>query len=383
MGKRVCIIVQEYYPGDVRVKKEVDALQRKGYEVCILSLYHPGLEKHEIVDDTMIYRGGLSKKRRGILRYLMEYAAFFLFSFVWLNLVDMKNRIDVVQVCNLPDFLVFAAIIQKLKGRRVVLDMHEIMPEFFMSKYGVGEESWIVRMLRLVERKSLGFADGIMTVNESIKQIFETRAVPGEHVEVVMNTLDGSLTSSMTRKAHKGFNCVYHGTVTKLYALDIAILGFSIAAGNATDMKFHIFGNGPELERLRRLARDVNVGGKVVFHGGVSHVEMLERLREMDLGVLAFEKDVFLNLSFSNKLAEYIFLGIPVVTTDLDSVKYYFGDNHILYYESGNAEDLSRKILYAYNNRERGKAMSEAALERSKDIDWSIMAERYLQVIGG
>jgi glycosyltransferase involved in cell wall biosynthesis len=313
----------------------------------------------------------------------MEYAAFFLFTLFKLNILDAREKIDVVQVCNLPDILVFAAIIQKLKKRRIIVDMHEIMPEFFMSKFGVCRESFIVKMLVFVERISLLFADEVMTVNEPIKKIFEKRAIPGRSIEVVMNTMDESTGGRVGKKDHCGFNCVYHGTITELYGLDMALLGFSKAFEHAGDMLFHIFGEGPELRKLRWLARDLGVERNVVFHGHVPYQEMMQRLGEMDLGILALRKDVFLNLSFSNKLAEYIFLKIPVVTSDLDSVKYYFGEDQILYYESGNAEDLSRKILYAYLNREKIGAMSEAALDRYREIDWSVMEKRYLRVIDG
>jgi len=37
----------------------------------------------------------------------------------------------------LPDFLIFAAAPGAVDGGRLVLDMHEITPEFYISKYGI------------------------------------------------------------------------------------------------------------------------------------------------------------------------------------------------------------------------------------------------------
>jgi glycosyltransferase involved in cell wall biosynthesis len=381
MRKRICIIVQDYYPQDVRVRKEVRALKRQGHDVYVLALHQPGLKRHEVVDGVEVYRGGFAKKRSGVLRYVAEYAAFFLFCLLRLNILDAKNQIDVVEVCTLPDFLVFSAIIQKIKGRRIVLDMHEIMPEFFMSKFKVGRKNRIVKLLTLLEKSSLRFADGVITVNEPIRKIFEKRAIPEKHIEVVMNTVDETSVTALERKAHTGFNCVYHGTITDLYGLDTAIQAFSMASRHCSDMRFHIFGNGPEAAKLRRLARDLKVEESVVFHGYVEYQEMLEKLEEMDLGILALRKDVFLNLSFSNKLAEYIYFKIPVVTSDLDSTRHYFDESHILYYEAGNVADLQSKIFFAYQNREKIRRMAEEAREKYKDMDWSVMEKRYLKVI--
>jgi glycosyltransferase involved in cell wall biosynthesis len=383
MQKRVCIIVQDYYPQDVRVRKEVRALKKKGHDVYVLALHQPGLKRHEVVDGVEVYRGGFAKRRSGVLRYVTEYASFFLFSLFRLNILDAKKNVDVVEVCTLPDFLVFSAIIQKIKGRRIVLDMHEIMPEFFMSKFGVGQHNVIVKILLFLERASLKFADGVITINEPIKRIFKRRAIPEKHIEVVMNTVDGSSVIDLHRKTHNGFNCVYHGTITDLYGLDTAIEAFSMASNHCSDMRFHIFGNGPEASKLKRLARDLKMEETVVFHGYLQYDEMLEKLEEMDLGILAFRKNVFLNLSFSNKLAEYIYFKIAVVTSDLDSTKHYFDESHILYYEAGNVADLQSKIFFAYQNREKIRKMAEEAREKYRGMDWSVMEKRYLNVIEG
>lgn len=381
MTKNVCIIVQNYYPADVRVRKEARALVARGHRVSIIALGENGEMRHEIVEDTKVYRVFLQKRRSGVLRYIAEYLIFFLFSTMKLNALDLKEKFDVIHINTLPDFLVFSALIQKLKGRRIVLDMHEIMPEFFMSKYGVGSKHPVVKLLLSLEKISLKFADDVITINEPIKSLFQRRAIPDKQITVVMNTMDEAAANSSVRRAHSGFNCVYHGTLTDIYGLDIALEGFAKAQIKNSNMVFHIFGDGPHLPELKGIATKLRVGDKVIFHGTVTHDKMIEWLAEMDLGVLATRKDVFLNLSFSNKLAEYIQLKIPVIASDLDTTKYYFSDENVLFFEAGNTDDLSRKIQYAYLNREAIKAKAEKAYEACKALNWKIMAQRYLEVV--
>jgi glycosyltransferase involved in cell wall biosynthesis len=110
---------------------------------------------------------------------------------------------------------------------------------------------------------------------------------------------------------------------------------------------------------------------------------MMEALGEMDLGILAARKDAFLNLSFSNKLAEYVCMKVPVVSSDLDTTKYYFSGEQVLYFRSGDVDDLARKIRFAYMNRGSIQKMAESAYERYRSIDWQIMVKRYLKVIEG
>ena len=383
MAKNICMIVQEHYPKDVRVRKEASALLARGHKVSVIAVRGAHESKQEVIDGVHVYRLALPKKRGGVFRYLFEYTAFFLCASIKLNVLDLKVRFDAVHVNTLPDFLVFSAVIQKLRGGRILLDMHEIMPEFFMSKFGVGDRHPVVRLLRILERASLRFADDVITVNEPIKRIFQKRAIPNKPIAVVMNTVSASTIKSNIKRTHEGFNCVYHGTVTDIYGLDTAIAGFARAREKFKDIVFHVFGDGPSLPQLKQLTQDLDLQESIVFHGAVPYEKMMDALAEMDLGILAIRKDVFLNLSFSNKLAEYVYLKIPVISSDLDSVMYYFDEADLLFFQAGDSADLGRKIEFAYMNRTNLQDKAESAYKKSLSFDWDVMAERYLEVIEG
>ena len=381
MAKHVCMIVQHPYPHDIRVRKEAQALLARGHKVSVIAVGDIHESKQEIVEGVNVYRLALPKQRGGVLRYLFEYVSFFLYAFVKLNWLDMQEQFDVVHINTLPDFLVFSAVIQKLKGRRILLDMHEIMPEFFMSKFGVGGRHPLVRLLRFLERISLKFADDVITINEPIKRIFQRRAIPNKPIVVVMNTVSTSIVRNSVSRPHKGFNCVYHGTLTDFYGLDIAIKGLSRISKKYDDIVFHIFGDGPSLPYLRYLTTELHLDQSVIFHGMVPYDRMIDALAEMDLGILAIRKDVFLNLSFSNKLAEYVCLKIPVISSDLDAVKYYFDDEHLLFFKAGDIKDLGCKIEFAYLNQGQMQTKAEMAYKTSQAFDWDVMAKRYVEFV--
>jgi hypothetical protein len=70
----------------------------------------------------------------------------------------------VVQAHNLPDFLVFAALVPKLLGARLILDLHDLMPEFYASRFKSGMTSFPIRLLCWQERLSCLFAKHVITV---------------------------------------------------------------------------------------------------------------------------------------------------------------------------------------------------------------------------
>ena len=113
--------------------------------------------------------------RRGFLFQLLEYFAFFLFSFIGLSSLHMQKGHDVVHIHNLPDFLVFIALIPKITGAMVILDLHDLMPEFFAERNDRSLDNWLVRLIILQESLSCRFANLIITDTEIWRQTLITR----------------------------------------------------------------------------------------------------------------------------------------------------------------------------------------------------------------
>jgi len=381
MKKNICLVVQDYYPADIRVRKYALLLRSKGFGVYVVALRDMFERHHEFVEGISVYRAPLRKKRGGFLRYIFEYGLFFLYAFFKLNILDARHTLHAVHINTLPDFLVFSAILQKLKRRRIILDMHEIMPEFFMSKYGSSAGSLMIRLLLLQEKLALSFADRILTVNDPIKERFKETAVPDRDITVIMNSVDESIAVSFSKRPHLHFNCVYHGTVSKIYRIDIALKGFAAAVNGHTDMRFHVIGDGPELPRLKRLASELGIDKFVKFYGKLPYDRVLNVLGEMDLGIISVPKDIFLDLSFSNKLAEYVYLKIPLIHSNIRTPMLYFPNGEILFFESGDIEDLKSKIASAYANRARLAKMADSARRRYRNYDWRTMQKRYLRAV--
>ena len=67
-----------------------------------------------------------------------------LLKFLWkssrcLTRLQARNRYDLIHIHNMPDFLVFAAWYAKLNGVKLILDVHDLMPELFASKFEAGQ----------------------------------------------------------------------------------------------------------------------------------------------------------------------------------------------------------------------------------------------------
>jgi glycosyltransferase involved in cell wall biosynthesis len=388
--KSVCILLQNYYEIDIRVRRKAEALVAEGYTVDVLSLHSShSAARESVVEGVNVYTFSLSKERGSKLRYVFEYFSFLLWTLFKLARLMKQRRYSVVDVNNLPDFLVFAAAFAKWKGAKVVFDMHEITPEFIMSKYDVGEGNWQVRLAKMIERASMRYADHVITINEPIQRLLETRGLAPAKSTVIMNAVDESMFASaagapVPAKAAAStakFVMMYHGTLTRIYGMDIAIEAFGLVQNEMPDAELWILGSGPDKSLLEDLARQNGLESRVRFLGTVLPNEIRAWLNRCDIGVLATRRDVFLDFSFSNKLSEYIIMGKAVICSRLKAIGHYFSADSLAYFEPNAPRSLSQQMLRLYRDKELRARLAAKAKEEYAPIAWEVMERRYLDMM--
>lgn len=386
--KTVCILVQNQYDFDIRVRRKAESLVAAGYEVDVIALRGAGaVPKSYRLNGVNVLTVGLSKNRGSLLRYAAEYAIFFLFA-AWKVSSRMRTRhYAIVDVNNLPDFLVFAAAWAKLCGAKVLFDMHEITPEFYQSKYAVPETARLIRSLKFIESLSIRFADHVVTINAPICRLLQTRGLDPARTTIVMNAGDESLfagnpTAPAAAPAKKrGFVMMYHGTLTRIYGLDLAIEALASIQDQVPDAEFWILGSGPQKEELQALALRLGLGTRVKFLGTVRPDEISAWLALADIGVLPTRRDVFLDLSFSNKLSEYIIMRKAVLCANLRAIRSYFSDEALQYFEANRSDDLAKQLLRLYNEPHLRRSLVTHAAAEYYPIRWEVMRDRYLGAI--
>jgi glycosyltransferase involved in cell wall biosynthesis len=381
----ICMLVQNYYEIDVRVRRKAEALVDAGYRVDVLALRSPGMQEASYTLKGVNVRTlALGKERGTLVRYAFEYAAFFVWAAFALASSMRRQRYAVVEVNTLPDFLVFAAAPAKWMGARVVLDMHEITPEFYMSKYGMRRESLAVRALTLIERMSMRFADRVLVINQPIEDLLVDRGLDRAKSVIVMNAVDEALFEAETFAARDDgrqrprWVMMYHGTLTRIYGLDIAIEAFEKAQAEMPGAELWILGGGPEKERLIALARRLSLESRVRFMGSVLPQEIPGWLHVCDIGVLPTRRDVFLDFSFSNKLSEYIVTGKGAIVSRLNAIRHYFSEEALVYFEPNDAADLAAQMIRTYRDPQLTARIARQAQDEYRPIRWGVMKERYL-----
>ncbi len=381
--KAVCILVQNVYDVDPRVRRKAEALVSAGYSVDVLALAPASGQKAYTLNGVNVYTLSLNKHRGSLARYLYEYIIFLLWAAVRLLLMMQRRRYAIVDVNTLPDFLIFAAFPARCMGAKLVLDMHEVTPEFYMSKYGVSADTWLIRILAYLERISFNFADRVVTINEPIRDLLITRGLNPSKCTVIMNSADSERFSDAAAVAQSdGFRMIYHGTLTRIYGLDIAIEAFALAQEDMPGAALWILGSGPETDALERLTAKLGLGSRVKLVGQVPSREIPSWLGKSDVGVLPIRRDVFLDLAFPNKLSEFIVTRKPVLVSRLKAIEHYFSDEAVAYFEPNDPADLARQMVRLYRDHDLRERLADRAVEEYFPIRWQLMKQRYLDVVG-
>ena len=383
------MIVQSVYDFDARVSRKAEALVTAGYSVDVLALRPEGGAKAYTLNGVNVRTLWLGKKRGSPARYAFEYLAFFAWAAVQVHLQMWRRRYAVIDVNSLPDFLIFAPLFTRLMGARLVLDLHEITPEFSISKYRVDPNSWTMRMLKFQERASFNFADNVITITEPVEDLLVGRGLDRRKSIVMINSADEerfardskSATAERPAGAPDKFVMVYHGTLTRIYGLDIAIEALALARAELPGAELWILGGGPEKEPLEELAEQRGLSSQVKVVGLVRSAEIPGWLAKTDIGILPIRRDEMLEFAFPNKLPEYIIMGKAVIISRLKTIQHYFSEDAVVMSEPDDPTDLARQMIRLYRDpglRERLVARAKVEYE---PLRWDVMKRRYLELI--
>jgi glycosyltransferase involved in cell wall biosynthesis len=383
--QNICIVVQNVYDFDVRVRRKAEALVAAGYSVDVLALSPVNGKAKYVLEGVNVYTISLGKRRGSLARYIFEYAAFFVWTLFRVIGLMRRRHFALIDVNTLPDFLIFAVVPARWMGAKLLLDMHEITPEFYASKYGIAQDSWMVRFLQFQEKISFDCADHVLTINAPIQDLIVNRGLPLAKSTVIMNAADearfASRASLPASEGNPVFAMMYHGTLTPIYGLDIAIEAFRIAHKDMPGAELWILGPGPEQGALAELAQKQGLTSKVKLIGQVPPDEIPSWLDKCTVGVLPIRRDAFLEFAFPNKLPEFIITGKPVLMSRLKTIRHYFSEDALAYFEPNNPKDLAGQMIRLYRDRELRARLAARAKEEYLPIRWEVMKERYLKVI--
>lgn len=385
---RVASVVFSEFPYDPRPRREAEALIDAGMTVDMICLRGEGQPAQETDMGINVHRIKLRRTRHSKLLYILQYGYFIFLAFLRLSYQHLRHRYHVVHVHNMPDVLVFCALLPRLTGARIILDLHDPMTEIFITRYGITESHTMIRALKTFERLSIGFAHLILTPNIAFKNKFIARGCPEEKIHIVMNSPQEKIFNTSIPRDDKKINrnsekltLMYHGYISEYNGLDVAIKAVSYLKRQIPEVVLKVYGDGPYLDYCRDVVKEYDVVNHVELNGITSLENIAEQINLADIGIIPNKSTPFTDCNMPTRIFEYLAMRRPVVCSRTKGVLDYFKEDELCFYNPGCSQDLARVIEKIYCDSQYAEEILNKGYQVYRRHRWGNEKEYFVDLV--
>jgi len=385
--KKICMLTYSGYESDNRVRRYAEALAGRGDHVDVIALSTDDFPVGpDVIGGVKLHRVQRRRRNeRGKMTYAWRLLRFLFTSSLVLTRLHRIHRYDLIHVHNVPDFLIFAAWYPKWSGAKLILDIHDAVPELFASKFRTNEKNGYIGLLKIVERASAAFADHVIISNHLWYEKLTARSVTSQKCSVFVNHVDQAIfyRRPRTRNDDK-IIIVFPGSLQWHQGLDIALKAFSRVRRKLPNAEFHLYGvegaAGTKAE-LAVLAEELGLNGSVKFRGRLPLERIADVIANADLGVVPKRADSFGNEAYSTKIMEFMSQGIPVVVSQTRVDTFYFDPTVVRFFESGNDQGMADAMLEVIEDKALRHALITNAYKYVARHSWDRRKGDYLDLV--
>ena len=298
--------------------------------------------------------------------------------------VRLGGRIDVVHACNPPDLLFLVALALRPAGARFVFDHHDLVPELFLSRFPGGSPI-LHRLTRFTERLTFAAADAVISTNESYRRIaIERGKMSPDKVTVVRSAPDTDrfvrreVDESLRRG--KRYLLAYLGVMGPQDGVDYVLRAMHLLRDKVgrDDVHCIVMGAGDEYDAMVALKDQLGLADIVEMPGRVPDEFVQRCLSTADVCLSPDPMNPLNNLSTMNKVVEYMAMGRPIVSFDLTEAHVSAGDAAV-YVPDNDEYAFAQAIDALLRDPLRRKKMSEAGMQRAKELSWEASRQALVQ----
>jgi glycosyltransferase involved in cell wall biosynthesis len=371
---------------DSRIQRQARALAERGDTVecvCISDDDVFPVGEGEIA----LHRAARGKPRGGARAYVDGNLRFLLGAARKLTALDRRRPFDLIEIHNMPDALVFAAMLPKLRRTPIVLNFHDTFPELFATLFDRPADHPLVRLVRAEERASAGFVDAHVFVTEEARDLLRRRGIEAARTQIVMNTPDervfGERRQVRTPPAEGPLRVIYHGGLADRFGAETLVRAVAGLRADGRPIELDIYGSDAEAAaRLAAIAAPLAADGIRIAPRPTPVEQIPARLEAAHIGVVPTLRDDFTELLLPVKLLEYVHMGMPAIASALPTIERYFDDD-VLYAEPGDPDSIAAAIEAVRADPAAAAARAARASERLRQIEWSRQRRGYLEMVDG
>ncbi len=376
MPLRIGAVAYTHYESDPRVRREAEAFAARGDDVTVWCLGSPGRPDQAVENGVNVVRLAIPRYRGGqAVAYAASYPRFMADVQARLARAHWTEKLDIVHVHTMPDFMVFAALIPRLAGAKVLLDMHDLMPELYALKFGLARDGLGVKALRATQTAATLFADAVLAVHQPQYELLLQQGVPARKLGIVMNAADPKLFPKRPKmppiEPDQPIRVVYHGTILHRYGVDQAVQAFAKARQLEPRLHLQVLGGGDFAPQVMALAQSLGLQAPHFLMTGerLPLDTIAAEIRSAHLGLVP-NRDDHEDSVLPTKFLEYLSVGVPAVVTQTRTVARFFDDRHAALVPVDDVEGMAKALVALARDPARQAAIIAAGHEWNATWGW-------------
>lgn len=373
------------YQHDGRLHRYSRSLVKRGHFVDVIGLGFKHDTKIQIFEGVRVFRIQCRNfNESSPFSYFRNLMIYFLKSCYYVTKMQLAMRYDVIHFHNIPDFGVFSTLLAKWMGAKIILDIHDLVPEFYMRKFNVQGDHWIIRILLIIEKWACTYADRVITVTDIWKETLVKRSLPSDKCQVIMNLPLTDIFKPVPYKPHNlndPFHLSYHGNLAEQTGVDLLLEAMALIRKKMPLITLQIIGEGRERSQLQEKAFELGLESVVKFKPVVPVYELPDYMKEIHAAVDPKRDGVYAGETLSVKSMEYLGMQIPLIVSKTKAAEYYFRDDEVCFFKPNHISDLAKAISDLYFHEKKRKQFHIRAEQFNVRYNWDMMKERYFQII--
>jgi glycosyltransferase involved in cell wall biosynthesis len=266
--KRIVVVSDNLAPWSVGGLEERYKLLRESFESETHDLFFASMHLWEAGENPKNHVA-ISKKRALYTGSKRRKLPALLFSLSCFKVIFLRP--DIIEADQIPSLNIFPLwVVSKLCRAKLTVTWHEVWDRAYWIKYlGVfGNIGFII------DKISLNFPDRIFSASDFTRTKLIDSGVDSEKIINLYDDLDVKRIREASSEL-AGADVLFAGRLLKHKRLDALIRSIATLKGWGKDCTLIIVGDGPELDRLQQLTKDLLIENQVTFYPFFSDKEKM------------------------------------------------------------------------------------------------------------
>lgn len=318
---KILVICQYYYPEPFRISDICEELVKLGHTVDVVTGipnypmgeiyegYRKGEKRDEIINGVNVHRCFTIGRKRGAFYRFLNYYSYAFSSSQYVK--RLNDDYDVVFVNQLsPVMMAKAGIVYKKKHhKKLVLYCLDLWPASLTA--GGVKGGVIYKWFYCESKKIYHAADKILITSKSFSDYFEKEFNITDTVYLPQYAEDTFTPEQCRKEPDEFIDLMFAGNVGTAQSVDTIIKAAALCK-DIENLRWHIVGDGSELENCKKLANNLGVTS-VIFHGRKGLDEMPKYYAMADAMLVTMQKNPVLSMTLPGKVQSYMAAGKPII----------------------------------------------------------------------